>query len=116
MEALAAGQIVSVDFPFSDRSVSKIRPAMILASAMHGDYLMAPIPSNPFADPDAVAIDDDSFESGGLKRPSFLRPTKLYTANQSCVYEVLGTLHKAMHETVAERICETLRREIRESR
>lgn len=43
MGLLAAGQVVIVHFPFSDLSQSKLRPAMVLAEAGRGDWLLCQI-------------------------------------------------------------------------
>lgn len=40
MEAPSAGSIVLLPFPFSDLSQSKIRPAMVLADAGRGDWIL----------------------------------------------------------------------------
>jgi len=39
MGALTAGSIVLVTFPFSDLSISKLRPAVVLASVHRGDWI-----------------------------------------------------------------------------
>ena len=54
MGAPAAGSIVLVTFPFSDLSNSKLRPAVVLASADSGDWMLCQITSNPYADSHAV--------------------------------------------------------------
>ena len=40
MGPLAAGQVVIVHFPFSDLSASKLRPAVVLAEAGRGDWIL----------------------------------------------------------------------------
>lgn len=40
MVAPAAGVIVLVRFPFSDLSQTKLRPAVVLADAGHGDWIL----------------------------------------------------------------------------
>ena len=47
MGPLAAGQVVIVRFPFSDLTRSKLRPAVVLAEAGRGDWLLCQITSNP---------------------------------------------------------------------
>lgn len=81
MEALAAGQIVVLPFPFSDLSRSKYRPALLLADAGRGDWIACQVTSNPYADPRAIEILDTDFLVGGLQRTSYARPGKLFTAS-----------------------------------
>lgn len=40
------GSIVLVSFPFSDLSRSKLRPALVIAEAGRGDYILCQITSN----------------------------------------------------------------------
>ena len=71
MVALAAGSIVLVPFPFSDLSKSKLRPAVVLASAEHGDWILCQITSNPYSDSRAVQLSETDFQSGSLQRVSY---------------------------------------------
>jgi mRNA interferase MazF len=47
MESLAAGSVTLIPFPFSDLSQSKIRPALVLANAERGDWILCQITSKP---------------------------------------------------------------------
>lgn len=44
------GAVVLVPFPFSDLSNAKLRPAVVLADASRGDWILSQITSNPFGD------------------------------------------------------------------
>lgn len=92
MGAFAAGQVVLLPFPFSDLSHSKFRPALLLADAERGDWIACQITSNPYADPRAVLLGDDDFASGGLQRPSYVRPGKLFTASASLFAATAGVI------------------------
>ncbi len=50
MGAFASRQVILLPFPYSDLSQQKIRPALILADAGRGDWLLCQITSNPYAD------------------------------------------------------------------
>jgi mRNA interferase MazF len=51
---LAAGLVVLVRFPFSDLSQTKLRPAVVLANAGRGDWILCRVTSKPYADSTAV--------------------------------------------------------------
>jgi mRNA interferase MazF len=79
--APAAGGVVLVPFPFSDLSESKLRPAVVLADAGRGDWILCQVTSNPYGDPRAVRLTASSFSSGSLRAESYARPGKLFTAS-----------------------------------
>ena len=80
-----AGEIILVPFPFSDLSQSKLRPAVCLADAGRGDWVLCQITSSPYGDPAAVLLDASDFASGGLLMASFARPGKLFTAHAGLI-------------------------------
>ena len=98
--AIARRQVVLLPFPFSDLSAQKLRPALVLADAGRGDWLLCQITSKPYADPAAVEIGAADFVSGGLRITSFARPAKLFTAHASLVQGVAGALSGTAHVNV----------------
>lgn len=102
MGRLGPGVVVLVRFPFSDLSSSKVRPALVLASAGRADWVLCQITSNPYSDPDALALTAASFAQGGLPRESFARPGKLFTASESIVVGHAGILTPAALRSVVE--------------
>lgn len=90
----SVGDVVVLPFPFSDLSDSKLRPAVVLAEASRGDWILCQITSNPYGDAQAVTIEQTDFETGMLKLKSFARPHKLFTANQQLFTSVAGGLKR----------------------
>lgn len=88
----AAGAVVLVPFPFSDLSRSKLRPAVVLAEAGRGDWILCQVTSNPYSDPRAAAISDEDFRTGSLRVESYARPGKLFTANRDLLVAQVGEL------------------------
>ena len=91
----AGGEVVLVPFPFSDLSESKVRPAVCLADAGRGDWVLCQITSNPYGDPAAVPLDTLDFASGGILVASFARPGKLFTAHSGLMVRSVGVLNPA---------------------
>lgn len=60
----AAQAVVLVQFPFSDLSAAKLRPAVVLADAGRGDWVLCQITSNAYADSSAIVIDAPDFAAG----------------------------------------------------
>jgi mRNA interferase MazF len=105
----SAGFVVLVPFPFSDLSRSKLRPAVVLADADRGDWILCQITSRPYSDPLAVELDDSSFDKGSLHLVSYARPGKLFTANQSLMVRRVGVLRDDVLKQIVEAVAELLR-------
>jgi mRNA interferase MazF len=90
--APAVGEIVLVPFPFSDLSQTKVPPAVCLADAGRGDWVLCQITSSPYGDPSALRLETSDFQSGGLLISSFARPGKLFTAHAGLVVHSVGVL------------------------
>jgi mRNA interferase MazF len=113
MGGLGPGVVVLVRFPFSDLSSSKLRPALVVASAGGSDWVLCQITSNPYGDPSAVALAAGSFSEGGLPRQSFVRPGKLFTASESIVVRSMGQLTRGAHRMVVESVVQLLERALK---
>ena len=92
MVPLAAGLVVLVRFPFSDLSQTKLRPAVVLANAGRGDWILCQVTSKPYADSAAVVLEAADFERGSLHVTSYARPGKLFTASGDLVESIAGVL------------------------
>ena len=86
------GAIALVPFPFSDLSSAKLRPALVIAYSGNNDWVCAQITSNPYSDLRAIKLDSVDFETGSLNKVSFLRPGKLFTANNSLFRRCVGKI------------------------
>jgi len=110
MGPFAAGQVVVLPFPYSDLTGQKPRPVLLLARAGHNDWIICQITSNPFADTSAIQLTPTSFASGGLPHTSYVRPSKLFTANQSVIAALSGTLKDAVLDQVREAVTTAIHR------
>jgi mRNA interferase MazF len=92
MVTLSPASVVVVEFPFSDLSGSKLRPAVALVDTGRGDWLLCQITSNPHSDPNAVKIAPANLAAGALASLSFARPTKFFTANDTLMTKRVAIL------------------------
>ena len=79
------GDVVVIPFPFSDLSGSKRRPALVVADLDGDDVILCQITSVARGDNYAVSLGTADFESGTLPAKSFVRSTKIFTADQRLV-------------------------------
>ncbi|MGQ9630098.1 MAG: MazF family transcriptional regulator [bacterium] len=96
-------------FPFYDLSRSKLRPAVVLADAGRGDWILCQVTSNPYSDAQALMLSDDSFREGSLRMISYARPGKLFTANRDLMVTQVGTLKAESLKHIIEAIVRILR-------
>lgn len=108
MDTPAAGSVVLVPFPFSDLSESKLRPAVVLAEISRQDFMCCQVTSNPYADPNAVELTEESFSEGSLERVSYARPGKLFTVNLQLFEGMVGVLYEGPRKEIVARIVRLL--------
>lgn len=86
------GMLVLVPFPFSDLSETKLRPAVVLANAGRGDWILCQVTSNPYGDTRAIELANTSLATGSLRFTSYARPGKLFTAHHTLIVGQVGAL------------------------
>jgi mRNA interferase MazF len=95
------GDVVIVDFPFSDRTGSKVRPALVVqADALNGriaDTIIALISSTHRTSPTQLLIDISTPEGrlSGLRQNSSVQGQNLLTIDQQLILRVIGRLPAA---------------------
>lgn len=108
MVAPAAGAVVLVRFPFSDLSQVKLRPAVVLADAGRGDWILCQVTSKPYGDSRAIELENASFATGSLQVTSYARPGKLFTANLDLIVAQVGTLKSGPFKQILDNIVDLL--------
>lgn len=111
MESLTKGSVILIPFPFSNLERTKMRPAVVLADVGRQDYILCQITSNPYSDPEAIKLEDNDFTQGTLKRVSYARPGKLFTANQELITSTIGQLKASSIQKVIHAVIQLLKRE-----
>jgi mRNA interferase MazF len=97
------GDVVLVKFPFTDLTMAKLRPAVVLAT--HGDDLtilgIFSSPAQPFR-PTWIILssDDPNFPVIGLKATSVIKAERIAVVEQSVIARRLGYLSPAQLEQV----------------
>ena len=109
MVAPEPGAVVLVRFPFSDLSQTKLRPAVILADAGRGDWILCQVTSKPYGDARAIQIEDASFAVGSLRVMSYARPGKLFTASQGLIVAKVGKLKPGSFRQITDSVVTLLR-------
>ncbi len=90
MEGFVKGDIVVVKYPFSNLTGTKRRPALILRKAYGNDYLLCSITTKTVRNSIELKL-DDCIETT-LKVDSYIRPLKIFTAEDSIIYYKAGAV------------------------
>ena len=102
-----AFDIVLVPFPFSDLSLNKKRPCMVLSSispkGLNSHSVVSMITSNMMGLDFPYDYEIEDYLKAGLPKPSVLRLSKIVTIDNQIILSKLGKLQEAdMEKVVSE--------------
>lgn len=92
MGSFAIGDVVLVEFPYSDYLNFKKRPALIIGLADFDNYILCQITSKKFPSRWAVSLAKSDFEQASLQLDSYIRPDKIYTVEALIIDRLVGKL------------------------
>jgi mRNA interferase MazF len=76
MGGFVKGDIVVLNFPFSDLSAVKRRPALVISDLDGDDIILCQITSSAKTDKYSIKIEENDFINGKLSVESVIRPIK----------------------------------------
>ena len=103
------GRCRVLNFPFSDLSQTKRRPALVVAALQGDDVILCQITSQARSDAYSVTLENADFVSGGLNQSSRIRPNRLFTADAGIVVYRAGQVSNAKLDEVVDRLITILR-------
>jgi len=92
LERFIKGDIVITPFPFTDLSGNKRRPALVLTDLRGEDMILCQITSQPTEDIFALPIKLEDFVLGSLPKGSFIRPSRIFTAEKTIILRRAGKI------------------------
>ncbi len=103
------GDVVIVDFPFTDTGQSKVRPALVVQNDRDNQRIrktvIALITGNlrRQGDPSHLLVDpaDPAGASSGLSFPSLVSCNNLFTIEQDSILQVIGHLSDPLKQQLA---------------
>ncbi|MFH1050755.1 MAG: type II toxin-antitoxin system PemK/MazF family toxin [bacterium] len=109
MEKFIKGNVVIINYPFSDFSSQKKRPALIVATPKGQDIILCQITSQKHYDSYSINLDSDDFSKGSLHQKSFIRPNKIISIDKSIVSYIIGSIHISKLSLVIDKIIEIIK-------
>lgn len=104
------GDVIIVDFPFTDTGQSKVRPAVVVQNDRDNQKIrktvIAMITGNTRrrGDPSHLYVDPNAPDgaSSGLSFPSLVSCNNLFTIDQNSIQQVIGHLSDALKRQLAD--------------
>ncbi len=98
MPSFKFGEVILVDFPYSDQNREKRRPGLVLSQDKYGDLLVARISSRIPEFVTDVRLED--WKLAGLNIPSTVRLLKMTTFHEALVLRSLGKVSERDWQSV----------------
>jgi len=104
MGRFVKGDVVTLLFPFSNLSGTKRRPALVISNLSGDDVILCQITASR-NDVYSVELTKADFTTGSLPQdPSFIRPNKIFTAEDGIIIERKGTINTTKYNEVTSKI------------
>lgn|SRR6266545_518215 len=104
MGKFVKGEVVVIPFPFSDLTVSKPRPALVVAELLGDDVILCQITTANRPDGYSIPLSASDFASGTIHQNSFIRPSRLFTGDSNIITKAIGKLSAAKMAEVEKKI------------
>ena len=111
MDGLVAGDVVLVNFPFSDHRRAKERPSLVLGRTAYGGYLVGYISTRNKHLGYAVEVNASDLVEGKLSKTSYIRAEISFVVDAELVQKKLARVSQEIHERVLESLNAYLRSE-----
>lgn len=105
------GDIVSVSFPFTDASVFKKRPALVISNNKvnkTGDYLLIQITSKTRHDGLSLMLSELDFSGSVLPLKSYVRIHKIFLLNESLILKKVSKVSDEFRNTLKNKVLDII--------
>jgi len=87
------GDVVVLPFPFTNLAKSKKRPAFVVKDLPGDDLIVCQITSGHYNDNFSISLSSLDFINGKLNHLSYVRPNRIFTAEESIIYYKVGRVN-----------------------
>lgn len=105
MEGFVKGDVVVIEFPFSNLKNAKRRPVLIIKVPKGEDVIVAQITGDSYENSVEIPIKKDDFKQGSLKRDSYVRIDKIASIEKFLIEYKAGSLKQEKFNEIIEKIC-----------
>ncbi len=105
MEGFVKGDIIIIEFPYSNLRDVKRRPVLILKVPKGEDVIVAQITGESYEDSVEILLKKEDFKQGGLKRESHIRIDKIASIEKYLIKYKAGSLKQEKFNEIIDKIC-----------
>src|SRR3990167_9305064 len=109
MEESVRGDIVVLEFPFSNLIQVKRRPSLIIKVPKGDDMIVCQITGKSYEKSVEIPIKKEDFQKGNLKVESYLRIDKIFSVEKSMIKYKIGSLKQEKFNKIIDKICSFLK-------
>lgn len=109
MERLVKGDVIVLEFPFSDLTTYKRRPALIIKVPRGEDVIICQITAESQEKNVEILIKNNELVKGELKRDSYARIDKITTIKKTRIKYKIGSLKPEKFKEIIERVISFLK-------
>ena len=109
MERLVRGDVIVLEFPFSDLTSYKRRPSLIIKVPEGEDVIICQITAESQKKDVEIPIRNNEFSKGRLKRDSYVRIDKITTIKQTRIKYKIGSLKSEKVKEIIDKIISFLK-------
>ena len=109
MEGFVKGDVIVIEFPYSNLKSVKRRPVLILKVPKGEDVIVVQITGESYENYVEILLRKEDFKQGGLKRDSYIRIDKIASIEKSLIRYKAGSLKQEKFNEVIDRVCSFLK-------
>lgn len=109
MERFVKGDVIVLEFPFSDLVHVKRRPSLIIKVPRGEDVIVCQITAGSWEKDVEISLKNNEFAKGGLKRDSYVRIDKIATIKRTRIKYKIGSLNPEKFSEIISKIISFLK-------
>lgn len=109
MGGFVKGDVLVVEFPYSDLKCAKRRPVLVLKVPRGEDLIIIQITSSSYEKSVEIALKENDFKQGSLKRESYARIDKIASVEKSLIKYKIGSLKQESFDLILNKVCSFLK-------
>ena len=109
MERSVRGDIVVLEFPFSNLIQVKRRPSLVVKVPKGDDVIVCQITGRSYEKSVEIPINKEDFHKGNLKVEGYIRLDKIFSVEKSLIKYKIGSLKQENFNKILDKICFFLR-------